>query len=343
MHDFYRSGNYPTLSNTWHLAQDLHSGKGTHLSDEATILVVGSINMDLVVRTVEMPEPGETVLGKGFATAPGGKGANQAVAVVRQGAKCIFLGRVGSDEFGSTLLAGMRAEGIDCDNVETTAGAATGVAVIIVDAKGENSIVVASGANHMVTPDDVYGRAELFDAADVVVLQLELPLPTVCAARKLSASYGCKVVLDPAPAPPALPTELCEVDVISPNVSEAEVITGQKADEADERVDKLVASDLIARGARSAVLKLGARGSLVVTAEGEIEKIRPYKVDIVDTTAAGDAFTASLAVGLARGLDLPQSARIANAAGALACTKFGAQPAMPTATEIKMLMDDQQP
>jgi len=312
------------------------------MSDGA-ILVVGSINMDLVVRARQMPAPGETVLGESFVTSPGGKGANQAVAVARQGGGCSFLGRVGDDEFGALLVKGMSAEGINCEGVLKTEDAPTGVAVIIVDARGENSIVVASGANHMVTPDDIYGRAELFEQAEVVLLQLELPLPTVCAARKLSARHGCKVILDPAPAPASLPAELCEVDVISPNVAEAEVITGQKADDKDERVDKLVASHLIARGARSAVLKLGGRGSLVVTADGQIERIRPYKVDIVDTTAAGDAFTASLAVGMVRGLDLPEAARIANAAGALACTKFGAQPAMPTADEIKFLMADQKP
>jgi len=313
------------------------------MTDEPAILVVGSINMDLVVRAPHMPGPGETVLGEGFATAPGGKGANQAVAVARQGARCVFLGRVGDDAFGEKLLAGMKADGIDCDNVLLTADAPTGVALIIVDANGENSIVVASGANHRVTPDDVYHRADLFDAADVVLLQLELPLPTVQAAKHLAAQHGCKVVLDPAPAPKSLPAELCHVDVISPNVSEAEIITGKHAAEGDERVDKLVASDLIARGAQAAILKRGARGALVLTAEGEIARVGAYKVDIVDTTAAGDAFTASLAVGIARGLPLTDAARIANAAGALACTKFGAQPSMPTAEEIQMLMADQAP
>lgn len=313
------------------------------MSEQPTILVVGSINMDLVVRTPRIPAPGETVLGERFATAPGGKGANQAVAVTRQGARCAFLGRVGQDAFGEKLVAGMKAEGINCDNIFPTPEVATGVAMIIVDAKGENSIVVTSGANHRVTPGDVYQCAELFEAADVVLLQLELPLPTVQAARALARRRGCKVVLDPAPAPRSVPADLCEVDVISPNVSEAEIITGKHADEGDERVDKLVAADLIACGAKAAVLKLGQRGSLVMCADGEIASVRPYKVKIVDTTAAGDAFTASLAVGIARGLSPHESARIANAAGALACTKFGAQPSMPTAEEIQMLMGDQRP
>jgi len=316
--------------------------KGAPVNREPTILVVGSINMDLVVKAPHMPEPGETVLGEGFATAPGGKGANQAVAVARQGVRCVFLGRIGEDEFGRTLVEGLKAEGIDCDHVLPVAEAHTGVAMIIVDARGENSIVVASGANYLVTPDDVYHAESLFERADVVLLQLELPLPTVKAARALAVKNGCKVVLDPAPAPKSMPPELCQVDVISPNVSEAQFITGKAAGEFDERVDKLVASDLIARGAKAAVLKLGGRGSLVLTAEGEIAKVKPYKVDIVDTTAAGDAFTAALAVGLARGVPLTEAAKAANAAGALACTKFGAQPSMPTAEEIQALMRDQQ-
>ena len=313
------------------------------MGEEPTILVVGSINMDLVVRAAHMPAPGETVLGNGFATAAGGKGANQAVAVARQGARCIFLGRVGQDDFGQRLMEGLKAEGIDCRNLIAIADAPTGVAVIVVDRKGENYIVVAPGANYRLTGEDVYRSAELFDAADVVMLQLELPLATVKASRMLAEEHGCKVVLDPAPAPRTMPDELCEVDVITPNVSEAEIITGKKAEDFDERVDKMVASDLIARGAKAAVLKLGARGSLVLTADGQIAKVPPYKVNIVDTTAAGDAFTASLAVGMARGLSLTQAARIANAAGALACAKFGAQSAMPTADEIRMLMADQNP
>ena len=311
------------------------------MSEQPTILVVGSINMDLVVRAPQMPAPGETVLGSGFATAPGGKGANQAVAVARQGARCVMVGRVGEDDFGRTLVEGLKAEGIDCENVFATPDAPTGVAVIIVDEKGENSIVVASGANYRVTPDDVYDCEQLFRAADVVLLQLELPLPTVKAAHGLAARHGCKIVLDPAPAPKVMPTELCAVDVITPNVSEAEIITGKKAEEFDERVAKVVASDLIARGAKAAVLKLGQRGSLVLTADGHIVKAPAYKVDVVDTTAAGDAFTAALAVAVANGVKLTQAARIANAAGALACTRFGAQPSMPTTEEINMLMADQ--
>jgi ribokinase len=309
------------------------------MSNRPTILVVGSINIDLVVRAARMPSPGETVLGSGFVTSPGGKGANQAVAVARLGGTCRMIGRVGEDAFGESLLTNLKAEGIDCTDVIPTPGAATGVAMIIVDSKGENSIVVASGANHMVTPDDLFDRQEAFQQAAVVVLQLELPLPTVRAAIDLARRHGCKTILDPAPAPKVMPPELCQVDIISPNVSEAETITGKLAIEA--RIDKQVATDLIARGAKTAVLKLGPRGSMVVMGDGHFYTVPPYDVKVVDTTAAGDAFTAALAVATARGDHMHATAKFANAAGALACTKLGAQSAMPTADEVRMLMADQ--
>ena len=309
------------------------------MEDAARVLVVGSINMDMVVRSPHMPAPGETVLGEGFVTSPGGKGANQAVAAARLGARCHMLGRVGADSFGQSLLRGLRDEGIDCTNVMTTAGEPTGVAMIIVDSRGENSIVVAGGANHSLTPDDIFSRAEAFGDIDVVVLQLELPLPTVRAAIDLARRNNCKVILDPAPMPKCLAPSICEVDVITPNVTEAEMLTGTKTGE--EKADMNIAMDLIARGAKAAVLKLGSRGSMVVTADGHMARVEAYNVDIVDTTAAGDAYTAALAVCVAEGRPLVEAARFANAAGAIACTRLGAQSAMPTRHEVRMLMEDQ--
>jgi ribokinase len=309
------------------------------MADRPRILVVGSINMDIVVRAPRMPAPGETVLGDGLVTSPGGKGANQAVAVARLGGACRMIGRVGEDAFGAALLGNLKREGIDCTDVIGTPGVATGVAMIVVDAKGENSIVVASGANYCVSPDDLFTRESAFKQAAVVVLQLELPLPTVRAAIDLARRHGAKIILDPAPAPKVMPVELCQVDILSPNVSEAQTITGQFAIES--RIDKLVASDLIARGAKTAVLKLGPRGSMVVAADGHFYTVPPYKVQVVDTTAAGDAFTAALAVAVGRGDRIHAAAKFANAAGALACTKLGAQSAMPTEVEVRMLMEDQ--
>jgi len=305
----------------------------------ARILVVGSINMDLVVRSEHMPSPGETVLGEGFVTSPGGKGANQAVAAARLGARCSMLGRVGEDAFGQALLKGLIDEGVDCAGVLVTDQAASGVAMVIVDARGENSIVVAGGANQHLTPDDVFSREAAFKAADAVALQLELPLPTVRAAIDVAKRNACKVILDPAPMPKSLWASICEVDVITPNVTEAERITGTKTGE--ERADMNIALDLIARGAAAAVLKLGSRGSMVVTADGQMARVGAYNVDIVDTTAAGDAFNAALALCAAEGMDLPAAAKFANAAGALACTRLGAQSAMPTRDEVRMLMQDQ--
>ena len=311
------------------------------MAEEPLILVVGSVNMDLVVRGPHMPSPGETVLGTEFKTSPGGKGANQAVAISRLGGNCRMIGCVGDDSFGEQLLANLKDDGVGCEAIVTTSDAATGVAMIFVDSAGENAIVVASGANHRVTPDDnIYPNEELFAQAAVVVLQLELPLVTVQAAIRLARRHGCKVILDPAPAPKKMPEELCEVDIISPNITEAELITGKKAG-LEERINKQIASDLIALGARAVLLKMGSRGSMVVTAEGNFYTVRPYKVQVVDTTAAGDAFTAAICVGVARGEKLRQAAKFANAAGALACTQLGAQSAMPTADEVKLLMVDQ--
>lgn len=311
------------------------------MAEEPSILVVGSINMDLLVRSPRTPQPGETILGNNFKTLPGGKGANQAVAVARMGGNCKMIACVGKDTFGEQLLENLKDEGVDCDAVTVTPFAPTGVAMIVVDSIGENTIIVAGGANSRVTPDDnIYPNEELFANSAVVLLQLELPLPTVLAAIKMARKHGCKVILDPAPAPRNIPEELCMVDIISPNVSEAEIITGMKASP-EERPDKQIASELIARGAKVAVLKLGARGSLAVDCDGHFYTVPSYKVQVEDTTGAGDAFTGGLAAAIARGDGLHNAVKFANAAGALACTQIGAQSAIPTADEVKLLMEDQ--
>ncbi len=309
------------------------------MQEKPLILVVGSINMDLVVRCQHMPAPGETVFGDHLTTTPGGKGANQAVAVARLGCDCAMIGRVGDDQFGDVLLKGLETEGIDCQGIRHTPGTPSGAAVITVDSSGENAIIVASGANYRLTPDDIYEREELFVEADILITQLELPLPTVRAAVGLARRHKCKIILDPAPAPAQLPDDLYNVDIISPNVSEAEVLTGMNFIE--ERIDKIVALDLIARGAKAALLKLGPRGSMAVESDAHFYRVPAYKVKVIDSTAAGDAFTAALAVATARGQNLLAAARFANAAGALACTKIGAQSAMPTAEDVHNLMSRQ--
>jgi len=229
--------------------------------------------MDLVVRTAHMPAPGETVLGKSFVTSPGGKGGNQAVAAARLGAHVRMIARVGDDIFGEQLIEALKGSGVGCNDVMTTEDCSSGTATIIVDGIGENAIVVASGANAHVTPDDVFSRAERFDAADVVLLQLELPLPTVRAARSMARQYGCTVILDPAPAPPSLGAELCEVDILTPNIIEAERITRYRAGE--DRAERNTALDLLAMGADAVVLKLGPRGSLAASNGGQLARLMP--------------------------------------------------------------------
>ncbi len=309
------------------------------MGESAKILVVGSINMDLVVHGVRMPDPGQTVLGDRFATTPGGKGANQAVAAARLGADCSLIGRVGDDSFGPVLLETLQSAGVNTDGVTVTEGHPSGVAMIVVDNQGENAIVVAGGANRRVSPDDLYSRESAFTAAGFVVLQLELPYPTVKAAISLARKHRCRVILDPAPARADLPAEMLAVDVLTPNQGESETLTGMPASSLHSA--KAVAAELVMRGAGNVVLTLGAAGALVVYDRVHIQRAPAYKVDVVDTTAAGDAFTGALAAALARGEPLVRAAQFANAAGAIVASRFGAQTAMPTAEEVKMLMDDQ--
>ncbi len=309
------------------------------MPDNPNILVVGSLNMDLVVRTEDIPTPGQTVTGSNFTTTPGGKGANQAVAAAALGAECTMVGMVGDDAFGRTLKETLQDRGVRCEHLGISSEAPTGAAMIIVDSRGENTIVVAGGANLALSPDDVFACEGLFERADVVLLQLEMSMPVVRAAISLGKRCGCKIVLDPAPAPKVLPEEISGVDLITPNVTEAETITGKKA--VEERVDKLVAAEFIARGAKAAALKLGHRGCMVVTEDEHFYRVDACRVPVVDATGAGDAFTAAIAVAMARGEGLHQAAKFANAAGALACTKLGAISAMPAIEHVHALMEDQ--
>ncbi len=310
------------------------------MSERPNVLVVGSINMDLVVHSPRLPEAGETILGNRFVTTPGGKGANQAVAVARLGGRCKMIGAVGDDDFGHHLIGHLREESINCDGISVRESSRTGVAMITVDSLGENAIVVASGANHAVNADDdIFPNQHLFEEADVVVLQLELPLLTVQAAVEQARRFRCKIILDPAPVPRNLPAELYKVDILSPNIHEARRLTDQTTEE--DRVDKIAALELIARGARSVAVKLGQRGSMVVSDQGLFEKIDPYKVEVVDTTAAGDAYTGALAVAIGQGKDLATAVRIACAAGALTCRQIGAQSAIPDMDDVESLMRNQ--
>ncbi len=302
-------------------------------SDAPNVVVVGSINMDLVARTDHVPAPGETVLGSDFQTIPGGKGANQAVAAARLGARCAMVGRVGDDAFGQRLVVGLQADGIDTCHVASTPETASGVALIVVAGSGENAICVASGANFAVTPADINAAEDAIAEAAVCLLQLELPVATVIHAIRVCRRHAVETILDPAPAPAGPPDDLFRVDVLSPNETEAETLLGVAGGSLEPEA---TAQALAQRGANDVVLKLGVRGAAVLS-DGRFELLAGHPVEAVDTTAAGDAFTAGLAVARARGLPLVEAVQYANAAGALACTQFGAQPSMPTAGQVEAM------
>lgn len=299
------------------------------------VVVVGSLNMDLVVRAPRIPRPGETIIGGEFHTAPGGKGANQAVAAARLGGQVSMVGRVGSDAFAQSLLDGLTADGVDHNFVTQDPDAATGVAFIVVDDAGENSIVVASGANMRLSSANVDAAKVVIASADVLLLQLEIPLAAVTQAARAAHAHGATVILTPAPACPLPPELLSLIDVLVPNESEAALLT--RLPVGDRAEIESAAMALRELGVDTVVLTLGRRGALLVR-EGEKEFIAAFEVTAVDTTAAGDAFVGGFAVALAEGRSLTDAVRWGNAAGALATTKLGAQPSLPARRAVEALM-----
>ncbi|MBS0204836.1 MAG: ribokinase [Planctomycetes bacterium] len=301
------------------------------------IVVVGSMNMDLVAHMTRLPRPGETLHGSDFQTIPGGKGANQAVAAARLGARVTLIGRVGNDSFGNTLRQTLSESGVEVKHVLISPDCSSGVALISVDATGANSIVVVAGANGQLSPADIHERADVIRAADALMIQLETPVETIAAAIEIARGSGVRTILDPAPAPSTgLPPELMSVDLISPNQTEAEALTGIAVKDLPSA--ELAARQLQQNGAAEVVLKLGELGSLVCDAAGRVQHVPARSATIVDTTAAGDAFTAGLAVALSEGQPLAEAARFGGAAGTLACTVFGAQPAMPTRAAVEQFL-----
>ncbi|MGW0184180.1 ribokinase [Streptomyces sp. NPDC003362] len=295
------------------------------------LLVVGSANADLVIGVERRPGPGETVLGSDLAVHPGGKGGNQAVAAARLGARTALLARVGDDAYGRLLLDAQRAAGVDTVGV-LVGGAPTGVALITVDPSGDNSIVVSPGANGRLTPGDIRAAASLFHASRVVSTQLEVPLETVEEVVR-NLPPGTRFVLNPSPPRP-LPTEvLAACDPLIVNEHEAKVLLGESC-VGDEPEDW--ARLLLAKGPRSVVVTLGAAGALVASSEG-VARVPSVKVDAVDTTGAGDAFTAALAWRLGAGEPLARAAAYAARVGAAAVTRAGAQESYPTAAEVAAL------
>jgi ribokinase len=296
------------------------------------ILVIGSLNADLVVRAPRFPAPGETISGEDLAIIPGGKGANQAVASARQGTSVAMVGRIGGDSFGPTLIQNLKNNKVDTIRIKTDE-AATGTAIIVVDADGQNSIVLSPGANDKVSPTDV--DAVPFQDVDTLLLQLEIPLETVVHAASVARQNGLRVILNPAPARSIPGSLLADVDILVPNESELQLLSGQPVTDIDSA--KSAAQILLGKGLKTVVVTLGANGALLVTSEQMIH-IPAFIVDVVDTTAAGDAFIGGLAAALFYDKSLEDAVRHGNASGALATTKFGAQPSLPTQDEVEQLL-----
>ncbi|MFI7646568.1 ribokinase [Micromonospora sp. NPDC049460] len=292
---------------------------------QTRVVVVGSANMDLVGTAPALPRPGETLLGTGFVMVPGGKGANQAIAAARAGASCAFLGAIGSDAFGVTLRARITAAGVDTDQLRTTYGT-SGVALVMVNAEGENAILVTPGANasmtHLTDPELAAVRS-----ADVLLAQLEIPVGTVTRAAVVARAAGSRVVLNAAPAVPVPPELLAATDLLVVNETEAQALTGRGRD------DPSALLDLVPR----VVLTLGAQGAWYGDRDGTAVHVPAVKVDVVDSTATGDAFTAALAVAWGEGRDLVDAVRWAAAAGAACARRLGASSALPSRAEIEEL------
>jgi ribokinase len=301
------------------------------------ITVVGSLNMDLFIETRRLPAPGETVLGRNFRRAPGGKGANQAVAVARMGGACAMIGAVGDDAFGDETLANLRAAGVDAGAVTRRAGTATGVAMITVDASGQNQIVVADGANGTLTPDDIRHHTALFRRSKAVIVQLEIPLPAVEATLRLGREAGALTVLNPAPCLELSDNLLRCCDWIAPNEVEAAQLSGVKV---RERADAAIAAKrLRKRSGANVLVTLGDDGVWIDT-NAFAGHVPGFKVAAVDTVGAGDTFIGAFVTQLAEGAVAREAARFGCAAAALSVTRRGAQAGIPHRNEVEAWLRD---
>lgn len=294
------------------------------------VLVIGSLNADLVVRAPRFPQPGETISGGDLLTIPGGKGANQAVAAARQGAHVAMVGRVGKDNFAPFLIENLNSNNVNTSHI-SQGSAASGTAIIIVDSNGQNSIVISPGANGEVNKQDVDSAPD----AKILLLQFEIPMDTVLHAAQRFKSKGTTVILNPAPAR-RIPDELlASVDILVPNESELSLLTDMPV--TDRKSAELAAQELLKYGIQTVIVTLGSKGALIVS-NTQATHVDAFKVDVVDTTAAGDAFIGGFASAILNGKSLDDSVRHGCACGALAATKLGAQPSLPTKKEVEEFM-----
>jgi ribokinase len=304
------------------------------------IVVIGGVNTDYLVRGERLPRRGETLEGEVFQEGPGGKGANQAVAIARLGCPVGMIARLGEDDRGKVILDQLAAEGVNVARVRQDHDAPTGVALIMVDRSGEKQILTALGANRRLTEADVRSAKDLIDSAKVLLAQLEVPIPAVTLALRLARAAGVRTVLDPAPAVPLSQDILQLVDVIRPNASEAETLTDVPV--RDRSSAAAAARILLSRGVGGVVVQAGDAGNLLLTADEE-RFLPQFSVESVDATGAGDAFAAALATGLAEGRSLSEAARLGSAAAALATTKLGAQAGLPRRAELLRFVGESVP
>ncbi len=306
-------------------------------SEKPSIVVVGSSNMDLVVKSPRIPATGETILGSDFAMVPGGKGANQAVAAARLGGRVYFVARLGKDIFGEKSLANFIAAGIDTTYVMQTPGVSSGVALITVEKNGDNSIVVAPGANKLLSIEDVDAAKEAIAGAGAVAAQLEIPLETVQHATRVAHEHNVPFILDPAPACELPDDLLAQVYCLTPNETEARILTGVEVTDAKSAAE--ASERLLDRGVKAVILTMGSAGYYIADCRHGAFAAAA-KVRAVDSTAAGDAFAGALALGIARGQALADAAEWANYVAALSVTRMGAQPSMPTAAELRKFIEN---
>ena len=295
------------------------------------ICVIGSLNMDLVVNVDTMPKPGQTIIGSNFKEVPGGKGANQAVAMARLNGNVSMIGKVGEDGFGQTLINSLKNDKVDTTYIQTSKGA-TGVALITVDKNAQNSIVVSPGANFEVKEDDIDNNIEAIKNSDIVVLQLETPLNTIKYALNKAKELNKYTILNPAPAVKLDDEIIKNVDLLTPNETELEIISGVSI-ETEEDIQK-AAQIMIEKGVKELIVTLGSKGSLYINKEKSMFK-KAYKVEAADTTAAGDSYTGALAVALSQDKNIEDAMDFASKVGALSVLKEGAQSSLPTLEDVK--------